>query len=83
MRPVQYFSNEYLARCKGMATEQILESLEAFRRMQEKPKRSKLISLKVPEPMLEAFKQKSALEGIKYQTKIKSLMQSWLTRQSL
>jgi len=81
MRPVQYFSDEYLERCKGMTTEQILEFLEAFRRMQEKPKRSKLISIKVPEPMLESFKQKSALEGIKYQTKIKALMQNWLTKQ--
>jgi len=79
MRPVQYFSDEYLERCKGMTTEQTLEFLESFRRMQEKPKRSKLISLKVPEPMLASFKQKSELEGIKYQTKIKALMQSWLT----
>jgi len=78
MRPIQYFSDEYLERCQGMTTEQILEFLESFRRMQEKPKRSKLISLKVPEPMLESFKQKSELEGIKYQTKIKALMQSWL-----
>jgi len=79
MRPVQYFSDEYLERCKGMTTEQTLEFLESFRRMQEKPKRSKLISLKVPEPLLASFKQKSELEGIKYQTKIKALMQSWLT----
>ncbi len=79
MRPVQYFSDEYLERCKGMTTEQTLEFLESFRRMQETPKRSKLISLKVPEPMLASFKQKSELEGIKYQTKIKALMQNWLT----
>ncbi len=80
MRPTQYFSDEYLERCKGMTTEQVLAFLEAFRRMQEIPKESKLISLKVPKPMLEAFKQKSALEGIKYQTKIKALMQDWLTQ---
>ncbi|WP_038247065.1 CopG family antitoxin [Ghiorsea bivora] len=80
MRPIQYFSDEYLERCKGITTEQVLEFLETFRKMQEKPKKSKLISLKVPEPMLESFKQKSALEGIKYQTKIKSLMQDWLTQ---
>ncbi|HID37087.1 MAG TPA: hypothetical protein EYP39_06925 [Ghiorsea sp.] len=80
MRPIQYFSDEYLERCQGMTTEQILECLESFRRMQEKPKRSKLISLKVPEPMLASFKQKSELEGIKYQTKIKALMHGWLTQ---
>jgi len=78
MRPVQYFSDEYLERCKGMTTEYVLEFLESFRRMQEKPLKSKLISLKVPEPMLNAFKQRSQLEGVKYQTQIKQLMTNWL-----
>ena len=78
MRPVQYFNDEYIQRCKGMTNEQILEFLESFRRMQEKPVQSKLISLKVPEPLLNTFKQRCNLEGLKYQTKIKSLMQDWL-----
>jgi len=78
MRPVQYFSDEYIQRCKGMTNEQILEFLESFRRMQEKPVQSKLISLKVPEPMLNTFKQRCNLEGLKYQTQIKALMQGWL-----
>ena len=78
MRPVQYFNDEYIQRCKGMTNEQILEFLESFRRMQEKPMQSKLISIKVPEHMLNTFKQRCNLEGLKYQTKIKSLMQDWL-----
>jgi len=78
MRPVQYFNDEYIQRCKGMTNEQILEFLESFRRMQEKPVQSKLISIKVPEHMLNTFKQRCNLEGLKYQTKIKSLMQDWL-----
>jgi len=73
MRPIQYFSDEYIECCKGMSSEKILEFLESFRRMQ-----SKLISLKVPEPMLNTFKQRCDLEGLKYQTKIKSLMLDWI-----
>jgi len=78
MRPVQYFNDEYIQRCKGMTNEQILEFLESFRRMQEKPVQSKLISIKVPEALLNTFKQRCNLEGLKYQTKIKSLMKDWL-----
>jgi len=80
MRPIQYFSDEYIERCKGMSNEQILEFLESFRRMQEKPVQSKLISLKVPEPLLQTFKQQCDFEGLKYQTKIKSLMFSWVNK---
>ena len=80
MRPIQYFSDEYIERCKGMSNEQILEFLESFRRMQEKPVQSKLISLKVPELLLQTFKQQCDFEGLKYQTKIKSLMLSWVNK---
>lgn len=80
MRPIQYFSDEYIERCKGMSNEQILEFLESFRRMQEKPVQSKLISLKVPELLLQTFKQQCDFEGLKYQTKIKSLMFSWVNK---
>ena len=80
MRPIQYFSDEYIERCKGMNNEQILEFLESFRRMQEKPVQSKLISLKVPELLLQTFKQQCDFEGLKYQTKIKSLMFNWVNK---
>jgi len=40
MRALQYFSDEYLERCKGITTEQVLEFLETFRKMQEKPKKA-------------------------------------------
>lgn len=80
MRPIQYFSDEYIERCKGMNNEQILEFLESFRRMQEKPVQSKLISLKVPQLLLQTFKQQCDFEGLKYQTKIKSLMFSWVSK---
>jgi predicted DNA binding CopG/RHH family protein len=78
MRPLQYFSDEYLAQCNAMEPEQVLRFLEAFRRLQEPPAKSKLISLKVPEPLLAGFRAKCELEGLRYQSQIKVLMHNWL-----
>jgi len=39
---------------------------------------SKLISIKMPPPLLRAFKQKCSIEGLRYQTQIKELMRTWL-----
>lgn len=33
MRPVQFFTPEYLERCRGLAPEQILRFLDDFRQM--------------------------------------------------
>lgn len=35
MKPVQYFSEEYLEQCKSFSTEAILQYLEDFRLMQQ------------------------------------------------
>ena len=78
MRPVQYFSREYLERCKKMSPEEIGEFLEGFRLLQESRKGSRLISLKVPEDLLGAFRRKCNLTGVRYQTQIKLLMARWL-----
>lgn len=80
MRPIQYFSKEYLDRCSSMTPEQIIQFLEDFRAicLKEKPQKSRLISIKVPEDLLRAFKAKAKLNGIPYQTKIKRLMGDWL-----
>jgi predicted DNA binding CopG/RHH family protein len=79
VRPVQYFSDEYLQQCRGMQPDDIIRYLEDFRRLHgSRPARSKLISMKVPEDLLEAFKAKSKLAGIRYQTQIKTLMRAWL-----
>jgi len=56
----------------------MLEFLGSFRRMQEKSRQSRLISLKVPEALLAAFRRRCDLEGMKYQTRIKKLMREWL-----
>lgn len=80
MRPVQYFTDEYLEQCRAMKPAQILRFLEDFRLLhgRSRPERSRLISLKVPESLLGSFKARAALEGMPYQTQIKRLMRRWL-----
>jgi len=85
MKSVQYFTDEYLEQCSKATPLQILEYLEQFRLMQShliradaKPVKSKLISIKIPEDLLKAFRAKCEIENVKYQTHIKSLMKSWL-----
>lgn len=80
MRPVQFFSDEYLAQCRGMSPRQIAAFLEDFRLLHgERGKApSRLISLRVPAPLLDAFRRKAELANTPYQTKIKQLMSDWL-----
>jgi predicted DNA binding CopG/RHH family protein len=83
MKPVQYFSDEYLAQSQKMSTKGILEFLESFRLLSQAGRtksRTKLISLKVDEVLLEAFKRRAGLENKKYQTLIKELMLAHLAR---
>ena len=83
MRPVQYFSEEYLEQCKKMRPADILRFLDEFRRLYSPAARrgSRLISVKVPENLLEAFKAKARLHEVPYQTQIKRLMMEWVTSQ--
>lgn len=79
MRPVQLFTDEYLAQCRGMTPDQVIRFLEDFRRLHaRRPAPSKLISLKVPEDLLQTFRQRAALAGVPYQTQIKQLMREWV-----
>lgn len=77
-RPVQYFSKEYLKNSQKLTPMQIIKLLDDFRILYGKPtKKSKLISIKIPENLLSIFRKKAELEGIHYQTKIKELMKEW------
>ena len=79
MRPVQKFSDEYLDRCREMSSVEIVRFLEDFRRIHGKQRsKSRLISIKIPEDLLTAFKAKATLEDTRYQTQIKRLMKAWL-----
>jgi len=79
MRALQTFSDEYLQRCKDLSIEEKLDFIENFRLLHsEITSPSKLISIKVPEDLLNAFKIKSKLENTPYQSNIKELMKDWL-----
>ncbi len=79
MRPVQKFSNEYLERCREMSHDEIVHFLDDFRSVHANARsKSRLISMKVPEDLLAAFKAKARLCNIAYQTQIKKLMIAWL-----
>lgn len=78
MKGLQYFDDAYLEHCRTLTPQQIVEFLESFRRLHEPPRRSKLISMKVEEGLLDAFRSRCELEGERYQTKIKALMREWL-----
>lgn len=78
-KPIQFFTKEYLKRCKGMTPDQIIEFLENYRMLFSKTReKSQLISLKIEPSLLKAFKHRAELEGTPYQTQIKKLMKGWL-----
>ena len=82
-RPVQRFTAAYLERCRDLSPDDIVRFLEDFKRIQGAANtRSRLISLKVPEPLLAAFKVQAKLRGVRYQTQIKTLMRDWLEQEA-
>jgi len=80
MKVVQYFSEEYLDRCRQMTSEQIVRFLEDFRLIHKPVRKSetRLISIKIETDLLEVFKTQSRLDGVPYQTRIKQIMRDWL-----
>ena len=80
MKTIQLFSDNYLAQCEQLSTEQIARYLEDFRIVNKPIKKplSKLISIKVETDLLEAFKTKAQLDGVPYQSRIKAIMRDWL-----
>jgi len=79
MTTVQYFSDQYLDQCSELTTDQILQFLSDFQQLHSRQKtKTRLISIKVPEDLLRAFKTKAELANLPYQTKIKKLMQQWV-----
>lgn len=78
MNALQLFSDKYLEQSRQATPEQVLEYLESFRLMNSKKTTSKLISIKIPQPLLDSFRQRCEFEGIRYQSQIKVLMTHWL-----
>lgn len=84
MKAVQKFSPEYLEQCKNMKPEQIVKFLDDFRKIHAdrnisiSKSKTRLISMKVEEDLLSAFKARCQLLSIPYQTQIKKLMRKWI-----
>ena len=77
---MQKFSDEYLERCREMSHDEIVRFLDDFRKVHgnRRSRKSRLISIKVPEDLLDAFKAKAQLSDVPYQTQIKKLMTEWV-----
>jgi predicted DNA binding CopG/RHH family protein len=78
MRPLQRFSAEYLESIRKISPDQVVRFLDEFRQIHAPNRPSRLISMRIPVPLLVAFKNRCELEGTRYQTRIKQLMAEWL-----
>ena len=83
MKTVQYLNIDYLERCSSMSADQILQFLDDFQQLHTpptatKPVKSKLISIKLPQDLLNTFRQQCEQNGMRYQTQIKQLMMEWI-----
>lgn len=68
---------------KGLSPDLIIkrfENLRFYHHLEAKKDmgKSKLISMKIQPPLLNAFKEKAEFLGVPYQTQIKTLMKDWL-----
>ena len=83
-KALQIFDDQYLERCRKLSPDDIVKFLDEFRQLHgtnasiQLTSKSKLISIKIPEDLLAAFKTKAQLHGLKYQTQMKVLMTEWL-----
>jgi len=84
VKTIQFFSDDYLARCKQLSADQIVKYLEDFRLVNKpfKKTESKLISIKIETDLLETFKTKALLDGDPYQSRIKTIMRTWLKNEA-
>ncbi len=81
-KTIQLHNPEMVKMGQQMTTEQIVQFLDDFRLLHGNPNqhKSKLISLKVQQNLLNAFRFKCEQQGLKYQTQIKSLMMDWVKK---
>ena len=79
MRPVQYFSDEYLEQSRKLNATEIARFLDDFQTINSRNDGdSVLISIRIPQNLLRAFRSKCELNQVAYQRKIKMLMRDWL-----
>ncbi len=80
-KPVQMITDERLRRDADLSKDEIARFLEDFRLLAQGDEGQRLlISLRVPERLLSAFKEKAKREGRPYQTQIVELMRAWVRK---
>ncbi len=79
-RPVQLAKGNQVLETSMDDVTPIIDFIESYRDLTDPRAQHalKLISIKVPEPLLAAFRFKAEQQGIPYQTMIKKLMLEWL-----
>lgn len=82
-RAVQKYDSEYVESSRKLSPTDRIRFVEEFMKMTSavsgaRTDKSKLISLKVPESLLQSFKTICQQENRPYQTQIKILMREWL-----
>jgi len=82
MRPIQYFSDDYLKQSKKSSPSQIADFLEEYIQLHRRTKQTtppmQLISLRMPIHLLELLKRRAKLEGMPYQSLLKTLLEKSL-----
>lgn len=80
-KALQIFDDQYLEFCKKLSVRERIQFLEDFREVVSKTDKtkSKLISIKIPQALLDSFRFKAESQNKKYQTVIKELMIEWLS----
>lgn len=80
-KALQKFDPAKLKTSRKFTTEEAVKFLEEFKDLaanKQQSGKSKLISIKIPEALLTAFRSKADHEGRPYQRVIKDLMWQWL-----
>jgi predicted DNA binding CopG/RHH family protein len=81
MKALHRLTNEQLQRSRKLTPDQVIGFLEHYRRLHfGQPSPSKMVSIRIPADLLEAFKVQAYIHGTPYQTQIKKLMRDWVLR---
>jgi predicted DNA binding CopG/RHH family protein len=81
MKPIQYFSDEYLSQARKSSPTQIVKFLDDYRRLHSSSELrfdqgpTKMISIRLPFKLLAALKTRAKKEQIPYQTLIKKILE--------
>jgi len=78
-RPIQYFSKDYLESVRHSTPDQVLDFLDQFMRLNNPgaigQSRMRLISLRMPEPLLAKIKARAKKEKVPYQKLIRDMLE--------